>query len=82
MTQWKPIALALAGTLALAACGTNPVDRAVSGGAIGAATGAAAGALIPGLPVWGGAAIGAGVGAITGALTDEKQLDLGKPPWR
>lgn len=72
---------ALALTLpVLAACGSNPTDRALSGGAIGAGVGAVGGAML-GAPVK-GAAIGAAAGAGVGALTDKKQIDLGKPAWR
>jgi uncharacterized membrane protein len=66
--------------LALGACGSSQSDRALSGGAIGAGAGAIGGALV-GAPV-AGALIGGAVGAGTGALTDEKQIDLGKPVWR
>ena len=50
--------LALAGILALAACGNTTGDRALSGGAIGAGTGAGVGAATSprdvnlGRPVW------------------------------
>lgn len=73
------VALALT-TPALAACGSSPGDRALSGGAIGAGVGAVGGAML-GAPVK-GAAIGAAAGAGVGALTDKKQIDLGKPAWR
>ena len=53
--------------LMLSACGTNPGDRAVSGGLLGAGA---------------GAAIGAVAGAATGALTDPCTLNLGNPVWR
>ena len=66
--------------LTLSACGSSQSDRALSGGAIGAGVGAVGGALV-GAPV-AGAVIGGAVGAGTGALTDEKQIDLGKPVWR
>lgn len=82
MAQWKPIALVCVAAFALAACGSTPTDRGLSGGAIGAASGAIAGALIPGLSVGTGAAIGAGVGVLSGVLTDERQLNLGKPVWQ
>lgn len=64
----------------LAACGQTKSDRALSGGAIGAGAGAAGGALV-GAPLT-GAIIGGAAGAATGALTDENQIDLGKPVWR
>lgn len=67
-------------TLALAACGTTPGDRAVSGGLIGAGAGAAIGAAV-GNPA-AGAAIGAASGAAIGAVTDPCTLNLGDPVWR
>lgn len=80
--KWMPAAVLLAATLGLAACGSHPRDRAISGAGIGAASGAIAGALIPGLSVLTGTAVGAGVGAVAGAATDQKQIDLGKPAWQ
>lgn len=62
--------------LSVAACGANPKERALSGGAIGAGAGAVVGA-VTGLTVLEGAAIGAGVGAVTGAVTNQKQINLG-----
>lgn len=66
--------------LALGACGSSTSDRALSGGGIGAGVGLVGGALV-GAPVE-GALIGGAVGAGTGALTDEDDIDLGKPAWR
>jgi hypothetical protein len=65
----------------LAACGTQPKERASGGAAAGAATGAAVGALggPPGMAV--GALVGGGAGAATGAATTPKDVNLGKPPW-
>jgi hypothetical protein len=57
----------MASALALSACGTDPGDRAVSGGLIGAGA---------------GAAIGAISGAAIGAATDPCTLNLGDPWWR
>jgi len=61
--------------LSLAACGSSPTDRALSGGGIGAATGAA-GAAATGGSVGGGALLGGVIGAGVGALTDEDDIDL------
>ncbi len=62
-------ALALAMTvLGLAACGSDPLTRGVTGGAMGAGVGAGAAALTGGKPAT-GALIGAGVGAVGGVLT-------------
>lgn len=66
--------------LSLAACGSSTSDRALSGGGIGAGVGLVGGAIV-GAPVE-GALIGGAVGAGTGALTDEDDVDLGKPIWR
>ena len=71
-------AIVLAG--GLTACGSSTGDRALSGAGIGAAAGAVGGALL-GSPAT-GAAVGGAVGAGVGALTDEKDIDLGKPVWR
>jgi osmotically inducible lipoprotein OsmB len=66
--------------LALGACGSSTTDRAISGGGIGAGAGAIGGWLL-GAPVE-GALIGGAVGAGAGALTNENQINLGKPVWR
>ena len=66
--------------LALSACGSSTSDRALSGAAIGAGTGDVGGALL-GSPVT-GALIGGAVGAGAGALTDQNDINLGKPIWR
>ena len=55
---------------ALAACGSSPTDRTVSGAGIGAGAGAVGGALLGYNPV-GGAIVGGAVGAATGAVTDK-----------
>ena len=74
------LAPAFGAVLMLSACGTNPGDRAVSGGLLGAGTGAAIGAIAGNAGA--GAAIGAVAGAATGALTDPCTLNLGNPVWR
>ncbi len=58
----------------LAACGTDPGERAVTGAGIGAAGGAIGGALL-GNPL-AGAAIGGAAGAATGGLTSPNQINL------
>ena len=75
------IGFALAGALALAACGTTPGDRAVSGGLLGAGAGAVVAGATGG-SVGTGAAIGAAAGAVTGAVTDPCELNLGDPYWK
>ncbi len=67
--------------LTLTACGHTSGERAVSGAGIGAATGMGAAALTGG-SVWTGAAWGAAAGAVAGAVTDENQINLGKPVWK
>ncbi|WP_041802603.1 YMGG-like glycine zipper-containing protein [Micavibrio aeruginosavorus] len=65
----------------LSACGTSSSDRALSGGAIGAGVGAVGSSLTGGSP-YTGAIIGGAVGAAAGGLTDEDDVNLGKPIWR
>jgi uncharacterized membrane protein len=57
--------------LLTAACGERPVDRALTGGAIGAASGAVVGSTV-GAPVTGAVVGGAG-GAAIGAVTAPKR---------
>ena len=73
--------LAGAALLALAACGTDPTDRALSGGAIGAGGGALLGGAT-GLGAGTGALLGGAAGAAGGGLTKPSDVDLGKPVWR
>ena len=75
------VSMVAATAMLLAACGTSPEDRTVSGAGIGAAGGAVIGA-ITGLSVLEGAALGAVGGALTGVLTDPDKLNLGEPFWR
>jgi hypothetical protein len=70
----------VASALILAACGTTPGERAVTGGMLGAAGGAAIGAATGSAAT--GAAIGGVAGAAAGALTDPCDLDLGTPFWK
>lgn len=62
------------------ACGRSTGDRALSGAGIGAGVGAVGGLML-GDPV-DGALIGGAVGAGTGAMTNQRQIDLGRPVWR
>lgn len=71
----------LGALLLLAACGTRPIDRAMSGGLIGAGAGAGI-AAIAGGPILGAAAVGAAAGAITGAATSPSTINAGRPAWR
>ncbi len=71
MRPHSTIALA-ALTLALAACGYNTSDRALSGAGIGAGAG-----LLVDEPL-----AGAVIGGAAGALTNPDQINLGRPVWR
>lgn len=74
------ICAGLATALLLAGCGTDPGDRALSGGMIGAGAGAVIGAATGTAAT--GAVIGAVGGALVGGATDPCDLDLGQPFWR
>lgn len=65
----------------MTACGQTKGDRALSGAGIGAGVGAIGSAVTGGSPVT-GAVIGGAVGAATGAITDQDDVDLGKPAWK
>jgi hypothetical protein len=67
--------------LLLAGCGESRLDRGLSGAAIGAGVGGAAGAATGGSAV-GGAVLGGAAGAAAGVLTDDDDIDLGRPVWR
>ncbi len=60
--------------LAVAACGTDKRDRALTGAGIGAGVGAATGA-ITNTGIGTGAALGGAAGAATGALTEEGDFE-------
>jgi uncharacterized membrane protein len=75
------ILASLALVMLVTACGSNKTDRAISGAGIGAAAGAVGGAVVGGSMAT-GAIVGGAVGAATGALTDEEDIDAGKPWWR
>ncbi len=67
--------LIAASALSLAACGTDPGERALSGGLIGAGAGAAIGAATGGSAAT-GALIGGAAGAVGGAATSPCDVDL------
>ena len=71
---------ALVAVLALASCGTNPGDRAVSDGLIGAGASTIIGGATDNAGT--GALIGGVTGAVIGAATDPCKLNLGDPFWR
>lgn len=58
--------------LSLAACGTTPTERGVTGAGIGAGIG-----ILGGPP---GILIGAAIGGAVGATTDKRDIDIGDPP--
>jgi hypothetical protein len=68
--------LASALLLALAACGDDPGERALTGGGIGAGVGV--GAAILGAPLIPAILVGGAVGAVTGAATSPKEINLDK----
>jgi osmotically inducible lipoprotein OsmB len=78
MAAFLRSALFVAALVSLAACGTSPGCRAVTGAGIGAAGGAAVGALAgsPGL----GAAAGGLAGGATGAFTSPNEVNAGPSP--
>jgi len=71
MLRVKTLVVLAALATTTAACGDRPVDRALTGGAIGAGGGALVGAAV-GNP-WAGAAVGAVGGAAIGAATAPPQ---------
>jgi osmotically inducible lipoprotein OsmB len=71
MSRIKSIVVLTALAIATAACGERPVDRALTGGAIGAGGGALVGAAA-GNP-WAGAVVGGLGGAAVGAATAPRQ---------
>jgi osmotically inducible lipoprotein OsmB len=58
--------------LTLAACGSTPTERGVTGAGLGAAAGYAVGAPI----------IGAVAGGAAGAFTEKDDINLGEPIWK
>jgi osmotically inducible lipoprotein OsmB len=62
----------------LAACGSTPGERALSGGALGAGAGAGVGALAGNAGA--GALIGGAAGAVGGAVSDPDRVCLGRFP--
>jgi uncharacterized protein YbcC (UPF0753/DUF2309 family) len=67
MRNMAPIVVVIGLGLAVAGCGNNPTDRALTGGAIGAGTGAVVGSTV-GAPI-AGALVGGAAGAVVGAAT-------------
>lgn len=82
MNKQTVIVLLGVASLSLAACGSSPTDRTVSGAGIGAGTGAAIGAIFGGIGAIPGALIGGAIGGGTGLVTNENDINLGDPAWR
>ena len=74
------IGIAIA-SIVMSGCGTTPTDRGASGAGLGAAAGATLGA-ITGVGIVHSAVIGALAGGLTGAVTNNNQINLGKPIWK
>jgi len=67
------LSLALASTLTLGACASNP--QVAENAAIGGLGGAAVGAVVPGVGVIEGAAVGAAIGGLAGAIWSDTNND-------
>jgi osmotically inducible lipoprotein OsmB len=68
MSNIARVAVISLGLLSLAACGSDPLTRGVTGGLIGAGAGAGVAAVTHG-NVGTGALVGGGIGAVGGAVT-------------
>ena len=75
------VSILICSSFLLTACGHTQGDRALSGAGVGAGVGAA-GAALTGGAIGTGAVVGGAIGAAAGALTDERDVNLGKPAWR
>src|SRR5436190_786607 len=73
MMQKSILALALASSVTLTACASNP--RVAEGAAIGGLGGAAVGAVVPGISTIEGAAVGAAIGGLAGAVWADNNND-------
>ncbi len=74
--QRSILAIALASSVALAGCASNPNTGDIAqGAALGGAAGVAAGALIPGVSLIEGAAVGAAIGGLAGAVWSDTNND-------
>src|SRR6476469_2422389 len=73
MMQKSILALALASSVTLTACASNP--RVAQDAAIGGLGGAAVGAVVPGVSVIEGAAVGAAIGGLAGAVWSDQNND-------
>ena len=74
--QKSILAIALASSVALAGCASNPNTADIAtGAAVGAAGGAAIGAVVPGVSLIEGAAVGAAIGGLAGAVWSDSNND-------
>ena len=74
--QKSILAIALASSVTLAGCASNPQTGDIAqGAAIGGAAGVAAGAVIPGVSLIEGAAVGAAIGGLAGAVWSDQNND-------
>jgi uncharacterized membrane protein len=75
--QKSILAIALATSVSLSACASNPrmAGDVGTGAAIGAAGGAAVGAVVPGVSMIEGAAVGAAIGGLSGAVWADNNND-------
>lgn len=73
------MAASILAALSVAACGTTPTERGLTGAGIGAATGAVIGGVTGGST---GAVVGGVVGGVVGAVTTKDDIDIGDPPWK
>ncbi len=74
--QRSILAIALASSVALAGCASNPRSGDIAeGAAYGAGAGVVAGAVIPGVSLIEGAAVGAAIGGLAGAVWSDTNND-------
>jgi hypothetical protein len=74
--QKSIMAIALASSVALAGCASNPRSGDIAeGAAYGAGAGVVAGAVIPGVSLIEGAAVGAAIGGLAGAVWSDSNND-------
>ncbi len=81
MKKFTSVIITTVAVLSLSACGSSRFDRALSGAGVGAGLGALGGAVVGG-SVGTGAVVGGAVGAATGALTNQRDINLGRPLWK
>jgi len=80
MLKQTLFAATLFAALGLAACGTTPGERALSGAGLGALGGAAIGSISGDAGT--GAVIGGVAGGVIGAVTSPDDVYLGEPIWK